>query len=132
MNHHSLQSPSPNRSLSPSHDWPSPSSSTSPLPSLTTSPHLLSDKSCSSTNLTTSERHRQIRLEADKHYRNNAEKMKLQYSKRRRHQIKIYEPGDTVTVRIPRNERSSSDMPRLLCCVLKVNTSGGNHIYRLQ
>lgn len=82
-----------------------------------------------STHLTTSERHRQIRIEADKHYRRNAEKMKMQYSKKKRHQIKSYVVGDTVTVRIPPNERSSSDVPRLVCRVLEVKR---NEVYRLE
>lgn len=78
--------------------------------------------------LTTSVRHREIRLEADKNYRKNAEKMSLQYSKRKRHQANRYVAGDVVSVRIPRNERSASDMSRLICCVIEVK----NNLYRLQ
>lgn len=116
----------------PIHQLPSCHSSPSPSHhSSSMTPELALELSLSNqtSNLTTSERHRQIRLQADKHYRNNAEKMKLQYSKRKRHLIKTYVPGDSVTVRIPRNERSSSDMPRLLCRVLKVEKK---NMYRLQ
>ena len=78
--------------------------------------------------LNTSEHHRSIRELADKHYRKNAEKMKLQYAKKKRHQVVTFSSGDNVTLRIPRNERSSSDMLRLLCHVLEVKR--GQH--RLQ
>ena len=70
--------------------------------------------------LSTSEHHHNIRELADKHYQKNAEKMKLQYAKKKRRKVVAFSPGDNVTLRIPRNERSSSDMPRLLCCVLEV------------
>ena len=82
-----------------------------------------------SASLTTSERHRKIRQAADQEYRKNAEKMKIQYSKRKRHCVKVYAPGDSVTLRIPKNERSSSDMPRLLCRVIQVK---GKYMYRLE
>ena len=78
--------------------------------------------------LTTSTRHLKIREDADNEYRKNAERMKIQYAKRKRHQIKTYSAGDGVTVRIPRNERSSTDMPRLLCYILEAK----NDQYRLQ
>ncbi|KAL5489386.1 hypothetical protein EMCRGX_G018475 [Ephydatia muelleri] len=78
--------------------------------------------------LTTSTRHLKIREDADNEYRINAERMKIQYAKRKRHQIKTYSAGDSVTVRIPRNERSSTDMPRLLCYILEAK----NDQYRLQ
>ncbi|KAL5475273.1 hypothetical protein EMCRGX_G027353 [Ephydatia muelleri] len=77
--------------------------------------------------LTTSTRHLKIREDADNEYRKNAERMKIQYAKRKRHQIKTYSAGDSVTVRIPRNERSSTDMPRLLCYILEAK----NDQYRL-
>ena len=40
--------------------------------------------------ITTSDRHREIRLEADKNYRKNAEKMIEQFSKQKRHQVITY------------------------------------------
>eukprot|EP00731_Ephydatia_muelleri_P025035 Em0017g118a len=43
--------------------------------------------------------------------------MKTQYAKRKLHQCNTYGAGDTVTVWVPKNERSSTDMPRLLCYV---------------
>ena len=56
--------------------------------------------------------------------------MKMQFSKCERHHINTYVPeGDAVTVRIPHNERLPSDVPRLLCLVIKVK---GSHLYRLQ
>ena len=57
--------------------------------------------------------------EADNEYRKNAERMKIQYAKRKRHQIKTYSAGECHSIRIPKNERSSTDMPRLLCYILE-------------
>ena len=70
--------------------------------------------------LTTSNRHVNVREAADKEYRKNVERMKTQYAKRKRHQCNTYCAGDSVTVRVPTNERSSTDMPRLLCYVAEV------------
>ena len=72
------------------------------------------------TTLITSTRHLKIREVADNEHRKNAEQMKIQYAKRKHHQIKTYCAGDSVTVRIPRNERSSTDMPRLLSIFWKL------------
>ena len=80
------------------------------------------------TTLTNSTRHLKIREEADNEYRKNAERMKIQYAKRKRHQINLQEIQCSVTVRIPRNERSSTDMPRLLCYILEAK----NDHYRLR
>ena len=65
--------------------------------------------------------------------------MKIQYTKQKRHKVKLiyitisqcidcnsyfrqivtYDDGATVSLRIPANERSSSDLPRLLCYVVE-------------
>ena len=78
--------------------------------------------------LTTCDRRKLIRKEADFEYRKNAERMKLQYAKRKRQQIASYNEGDPVTLRIPRSERSKTDMTRLLCYVLKIKRG----LHRLQ
>ena len=67
--------------------------------------------------LTTSNRHVNVREAADKEYRKNVERMKTQYC-----------AGDSVTVWVPTNERSSTDMPRLLCYVAEVR----HDLYQLQ
>ena len=95
---------------------------------LCTAVHELPEQSLSPYQLTTSEKHRYIREEADRNYRKAAERMKLQYSKLKGKKIRTYALGDKVSLRIPRNERSSSDIPRLLCEVIEVK---GNHLYRL-
>ena len=78
--------------------------------------------------LTTSNRHVNVREAADKEYRKNVERMKTQYAKRKQHQCNTYCAGDSVTVRVPTNERSSTDMPRLLCYVAEVR----HDLYQLQ
>ena len=112
--------------LSPPQQSPPPLSP--PQQSLLDTQQMLEELPQPFSTLNTSEHHRSIRELADKHYRKNAEKMKLQYAKKKRHQVVTFSSGDNVTLRIPRNERSSSDMPRLLCRVLEVKR--GQH--RLQ
>ena len=82
------------------------------IPSLLSEPSLLT--------VTTSTRHVNIREAADKEYLKNVERMKTQCAKRKRHQCNTYCAGDSVTVQVPKHERSSTDMPRLLCYVYEV------------
>ena len=63
--------------------------------------------------LTTCDRHKAIWEAANLEYRKNAERMKLQYAKRKHKQVTVYNFGDKVTLRIPRSERSKTDMSRL-------------------
>ena len=42
----------------------------------------------------------------------------------------IFSPGDYVSVRVPRIDRSSTDLHRLLCVVEKSGTD--HHLYRLR
>jgi len=78
--------------------------------------------------LTICDRRKSIKEEADFEYRKNAKRMKLQYAKKKRQQIATYKAGDPVTLRIPRSERSKTDMTRLLCYMLKVS----HGLHRLQ
>ena len=89
-------------------------------------PPPLSEPSLST--LSTSTCHVNIREEADKEYLKNVERMKIQYAKRRQHQCNTYCAGDTVTVRVPKNEQSSTDMPCLLCYANEVR----HDLYQLQ
>ena len=78
--------------------------------------------------LTTCDCHKAIREAAHLEYRKNAERMKLQYAKRKRKQVTVYNFGDTVTLHIPRSECSKTDMSRLLCYVFEVKRG----LHRLQ
>ena len=74
-------------------------------------------------------RHVNIREAADKKYLKNVERMKTQYAKRKQHQCNTtHGAEDTVTVRVPKNERSSANMPRLLCYVNEVR----HDLYQLE
>ena len=76
-------------------------------------------------------RHYNVRKEADANYRENAEKMKLKYSKRKRVIHEVFSEGDLVTVRVPKIDRSSTDPPRLVAKIL--HTKGKENIsYKLK
>ena len=60
-----------------------------------------------------------IRQEADKHYRTNAERIQLKYSEAKNKKVLTFCPGDYVSVRIPRIDRSSTDSYRLPCVVVE-------------
>jgi len=81
--------------------------------------------------LATTQKHRQLREEADKHYRLNAERMKLKYSKAKRKKVLTFSEGDFVSVRIPRIDRSSTDFHRLPCVVVE-RLGSSFYLYRLR
>ena len=81
--------------------------------------------------LGTSAKHFNLRKEADKHYRRNAESMKLKYCKGKRKKVLTFRVGDFVSVRIPRIDRSSTDSHRLLCVIVE-RLGSKFHLYRLR
>ena len=85
----------------------------------------------SSKHLSTSEKHKKIREEADLRYRRNAERMQLKYAKSKRKKVMMFSEGDFVSVRVPRIDRSSTDSHRLLCIVVE-KLGNKHHLYRLR
>ena len=81
--------------------------------------------------LSTTVKHRNLREEADKHYRLNAERMQLKYYKARRKKVLTFSPGDLVSVRIPRIDRTSTDFHRVACVVVE-RLGTKFHLYRLR
>ena len=81
--------------------------------------------------LATTKKHLSLREEADEHYKRNALRMQLKYSKKKRIMVRIFSPGDYVSVKIPRIDRSSTDCHRLPCVVVK-RTGEKEHLYQLR
>ena len=59
--------------------------------------------------LVTTEKHKKLREQADKRYRDIAEKMQLKYCKGKRKKMMTFCPGNFVSVRIPKSDRASPD-----------------------
>ncbi len=83
------------------------------------------------TMLASSAKHLATREAADKLYRRNAERMQLKYSKAKRKKVITFSPGDFVSVRIPRIDRTSTDFHRLPCVVAERKGSEF-YLYRLR
>ena len=81
--------------------------------------------------LASTEKHKKLREEADKRYRANAEKMQLKYCKGKRKKVRLFCPGNFVSVRIPRIDRASTDRHRLPCVVVE-RLGKVHHLYRLR
>ena len=81
--------------------------------------------------LGTSSKHLVVRKEADERYRLNAERMKMKYCKDKRKKIVTFCCGDFVSVKIPRLDRTSTDLHRLPCVVVQV-LGKKHHLYRLR
>ena len=81
--------------------------------------------------LASTEKHKKLREEADKRYRANAEKMQLKYCKGKRKKVRVFCPGNFVSVRIPRIDRASTDSHRLPCVVVE-RLGKVHHLYRLR
>ena len=79
----------------------------------------------------TSVKHLQLRKVADENYRRNAERMQLKYAKAKRKKVLTFSPGDCVSLRIPRIDRSSTDAHRLPCVVVQRHGIKF-HLYRLR
>ena len=81
--------------------------------------------------LSTTEKHKLLRLKADKMYQRNAERMQLKYSKAKRKKIRTFSVGNFVSVKIPRIDRTSTDLHRVPCIVVEV-LGKEYHLYRLR
>ena len=81
--------------------------------------------------LGTSAKHLSVRKEADERYRQNVERMKIKYCKVKRKKLISYSCGDFVSVKIPRIDRTSTDLHRLPCVVVQV-LGKKHHLYRLR
>ena len=79
--------------------------------------------------LGTSQKHLRTRIEADKQYRLNADRMKLKYCKAKRKKVVAFTRGDFVSIKIPRIDRTSTDFHRLPCVVVE-RLGSKYHLYR--
>ncbi|XP_062523627.1 uncharacterized protein LOC134198278 [Corticium candelabrum] len=70
--------------------------------------------------LGTSRQHIQRRQRALDNYIKSAEKQMYKHSKSKRVKLQPYAVGDYVTVRIPQQDRMSTDLPRLLAVVVEI------------
>ena len=119
--------PSSGKSDSP----PSSGKSYTPPSSGKSDPPPSSDKPDPPPCLGSSEKHLRIRVTADKLYKRNAESMQAKYSKSKRKKIMTFSVGNTVSVKVPRIDRTSTDLHRLIRIV--VECRGSEHfLYRLR
>eukprot|EP00731_Ephydatia_muelleri_P000988 Em0001g988a len=72
---------------------------------------------------------REIRIKADRKYLSSAKKMAERYNKQ--HSTLSFVIGESVSVRIPRIDRASSDLSRLPCVVVDI-VGGDQSLYRLR
>jgi len=79
--------------------------------------------------LATLSKHQKVRQKAHAAYTHNAERMKLKHSKRvKTHKFTV---GEYASLRIPRIDRTSTDLQRLPCVVVQV-TGKSQEMYRLR
>ncbi len=82
--------------------------------------------------MSTSEKHRQIRVDADARYRLNAEGMQLKYCKSKNKKIQTFAVGAvTFAVRVPKIDRSSTDSHRVMCVIVE-KLGRKQYLYRLK
>ena len=79
--------------------------------------------------LATMQKHKGVHEHADMQYRKGARRMKERFEKH--HKVKRFQVGQSVTLRIPHNDRTSTDPQRLACVVLEV-VGKAKKMYRLQ
>eukprot|EP00731_Ephydatia_muelleri_P032771 Em0024g315a len=79
--------------------------------------------------LSTSLKHKKIRIKADRKYLSSAKKMAEGYNKQ--HSTLSFVIGESVSVRIPRIDRASSDLSLLPCVVVEI-VGGDQSLYRLR
>ena len=79
--------------------------------------------------LVTLMKHKRVREKADICYRKNAERMRHKHSLT--HKINKFAVGESVGLRIPRIDRTATDVPRLPCVIVKV-TGKMLDLYRLR
>ena len=85
--------------------------------------------SCPGTPLATVEKHLKVREKANDAYLATAKQMTKKYSKQ--HKVKEFLVGENVSLRIPRIDRTCSDMLCLPCVIVQI--SGEHHsLYRLR
>ena len=70
-----------------------------------------------------------IRIKADRKYLSSAKKMGERYNKQ--HSTLPFVIGESVSVRIPRIDRASSDLSRLPCVAVEI-VGGDQSLYRLR
>ena len=70
--------------------------------------------------LATSTKHLAQRLKADVNYRRNAQRMVSLYNTRKCHNVKSFTAGDLISIKIPRIDKSSTDLRRMPCIVVDV------------
>ena len=71
------------------------------------------------------------RIEADKRYRLNADRMRLKYCKTKRKKVMVFAIGNFVSIKIPRIDRTSTDFHRVPCIVVE-RLGSKFHLYRLR
>ena len=81
--------------------------------------------------LGTSQKHLMTRIEADKRYRLNADRMRLKYCKTKRKKVMVFAIGNFVSIKIPRIDRTSTDFHRVPCIVVE-RLGSKFHLYRLR
>eukprot|EP00731_Ephydatia_muelleri_P032193 Em0023g700a len=79
--------------------------------------------------LSTSLKHKKIRIKANRKYLSSAKKMAERYNKQ--HSTLSFVIGESVSVRIPRIDQASSDLSRLPCVVVEI-VGGDQSLYRLR
>ena len=85
--------------------------------------------SCPGTPLATVEKHLKVHEKANDAYLATAKRMTKKYSKQ--HKVKEFLVGENASLRIPRIDRTCSDMLRLPCVIVQI--SGEHHsLYRLR
>ena len=85
--------------------------------------------SCPGTPLATVEKHLKVHEKANDAYLATAKQMTKKYSKQ--HKVKEFLVGENASLRIPRIDRTCSDMLRLPCVIVQI--SGEHHsLYRLR
>ena len=64
-------------------------------------------------------KHLKFHLEADQKYQQNAERIQMKYCKSKHRKVKNFKLDDFVSIKIPRIDRASTDIHRLLCEVIE-------------
>lgn len=77
--------------------------------------------------LATTEKHKAIRDVADEQYLKNTTTMKKKYAKQKN--VQTFSVGDSVSVKVPRIDRTSTDISRIACVVVEVVNKD---LYRLR
>ena len=79
----------------------------------------------------TSEKHLRVRTAADELYKRNAERMQVKYCKGKRKKVTTFSVGNVVSIKVPRIDRMSTDLHRVICVVVECRGEE-HHLYRLR